>query len=226
MPVSTSFIREFANTNFAGFTFAKAGETWFFPQEKIVIVSVCGYKNNTLTPELYSYDLNSLILQKVFPVTPNDINIIQSLSSVTLSSINEPLLSHNKFKREYLFVVPGKDNNGKDVIIEITIKDLPQLEINSVNVYTTLSSNVISEPPAILHNLSTTLSTTDTLNFQCIATNTPATYAPVSLPSWVSLTNTGLFQGTPPSTPNTYLATFTVSNNVGPTYYSLNITVQ
>ena len=226
MPVSTSFIREFANTNFTGYTFAKAGETWFFPQEKIVVISVCGYKDNILTPELYSYDLNNLTLQKVFPVTPNDIITIQSLSSINLSSINEPLLSHNKFKREYLFVIPGKDNNGKDVLVEIGIKDLPQLEINTISVYTTLSSNTVSEPPAILHSLNTTLSTTSTLNFQCVATNTPVTFTPVSLPSWVNLTNTGLFQGTPPSTPNTYLATFTVSNSIGPTYYSLNITVQ
>ena len=125
-----------------------------------------------------------------------------------------------------MFVIPGKYNNGKDVLVEIGIKDLPQLEINTISVYTTLSSNTVSEPPAILHSLNTTLSTTSTLNFQCIAPNTPVTFTPVSLPSWISLTKSGLFQGNPPSTPSTYLATFTVSNSIGPTYYSLNITVQ
>ena len=226
MPVSTSFIREFANTNFTGYTFAKAGETWFFPQEKIVVISVCGYKDSILTPELYSYDLNNLTLQKVFPVLPKDITTIQDLSGTSLSLINDPVLSHNKLKREYLLVVSGKDSNEKDILIEITIKDLPQLEINTINVYTTLSGNTIFEPPAILHNLNTTLSTTDILNFQCTATSTPVTYTPITMPSWVNLTSTGLFQGTPPPTPSSYLATFTVSNNIGPTYYSLNIIVR
>ena len=226
MPVSTSFIREFANTNFTNYTFAKAGETWFFPQEKIAIISVCGFKNNILTPELYSYDFNSLVLQKVFPIISRDLNTLQNLSSINLASINEPLLSHNTFKKEYLLVVSGKDNNSEDILIEINIKDLPQLEISTISVYTTLSSSTISESPAIIHDLSVTLNTLDTLNFQCTATSTPVIYTPVSLPSWVTLTETGLFEGTSPLLPSTYLATFTVNNAIGPTYYSLNITVQ
>jgi hypothetical protein len=254
MPVSTSFIREFANTNFSGYTFAKVGETWFFPQEKIVIISVCGYKDDILTPELYSYDLYSLTLKKVFPVTSGDTNTLQSLSSVNLFSINEPLLSHNTFKREYLFVISGKGNNSEDILIEINIKDLPQLEIDTISVYSSLSSSTIFEPPALLHDLSVTLEgveqtevltisgnnplvtiageeiiaivTLDTLNFQCTATSAPVTYTPISLPSWVTLSETGLFEGTPPLLASTYLATFTVNNAIGPTYYSLNITVR
>jgi hypothetical protein len=107
-------------------------------------------------------------------------------------------------------------------------------------------------PPAILHDLSVTLEgvtevltisgnnplvtiageeiiaivTLDTLNFQCTATSAPVTYTPVSLPSWVTLSETGLFEGTPPLLASTYLATFTVNNAIGPTYYSLNITVR
>lgn len=226
IPVSTSFIREFANTNFSGYTFAKAGDTWFFPQEKIIIVSICSFSNNILIPELYSYNINDLTLQKVFPVSQTDITTIQSLSTLSLSTINDPILSHSSLKREYLYIITGKDNNNKDLIIEFTIKDLPKLELNSINIYTSLSSSVVLDPPAILHPLSVTLSTTDTLSFQCSANSIAVTFAGVSLPSWVSLTETGLFQGVPPTTSSNYLATFTVSNDIGPTYYSLNINVQ
>ena len=162
----------------------------------------------------------------IFCIISRDLNTLQNLSSINLASINEPLLSHNTFKKEYLLVVSGKDNNSEDILIEINIKDLPQLEISTISVYTTLSSSTISESPAIIHDLSVTLNTLDTLNFQCTATSTPVIYTPVSLPSWVTLTETGLFEGTSPLLPSTYLATFTVNNAIGPTYYSLNITVQ
>jgi hypothetical protein len=55
--------------------------------------------------------------------------------------------------------------------------------------------------------------------------NVPATFTPLNLPFWVSLTPDGLFTGTPPVSEGNYSATFKVTNSVGSTFYNLNINV-
>ena len=230
MPVSANLDKEFANTNLSTYTFAKAGETWFFPLEKQVVQSVCGVQNFTLTPELYQFDLNTQIFKKIFPVTSEDITSIQTLSSLNIVSIDSPTLSHNSLKKEYLLTLLGKNNNDKNVVIEFKIKDLSVKTIDTLTVYAPIPDTTPLNPPAITQTLKTTLNITNieyenALNFQCVATNGPVVFEPVSLPSWVSLSQNGLFTGTPPFATTSYNALFKVTNSVGPTYYSLLIDV-
>lgn len=230
MPVSANLDREFANTNLNSYTFARAGETWFFPNEKIVIQSVCGLKDGKLTPELYQLDLNSLIFRKVFPVNNNDITTINELTNLGLVSIDPPTLSYNVFRKEYLLTILGKNTDNKSVIIEIKIKNLSQTYIDEVIVYTPLEETQQINPPVITQNLITNINISNldflnALNFQCTAEDGPVTFEPVSLPSWVNLSSTGLFTGTPPQSDGQYIATFKVINSAGPSYYSLIINV-
>lgn len=230
MPVSANLDKEFANTDLSQYVFAKAGETWFFPEEKQVVQSICGIQNYILTPELYLLDLNTQNLRKIFPVTQEDITSINSLSSLNLISTEPPVLSHNTLKKEYLLTLLGKNSNDKNTIIEIKIKDLPTKTIDTLTVYTPTPVTAVTDPPLITQDLFTNLFITNieyenTLNFQCNVENGSATYELVSGPSWVNLSPTGLFTGTPPFATTSYTATFKASNTAGPTYYSLQINV-
>lgn len=230
MPVSANLDREFANINLSNFTFAQAGETWFFPNEKLVTQSVCGLTNSILTPELYQLDLNTQIFKKIFPVNSADIATINELVNLNLASIEPPTLSHNSLRKEYLLTILGKDANNKITIIEIKIKDLTQLYIDEVIVYNSLNSTQPLNPPVITQSLRTDLSITNieyqnALDFQCVAENGPVTFEPVSVPSWINLSPTGRFTGTPPFQTTQYIAEFKVSNSVGPSYYSLIINI-
>lgn len=229
IPVTISNSRERVS-NMSGYTYAKAGETWFFPEQKQVTVSTCGLANGVITPELYQLNLNNQKIKKIFPVIDDDITAIASLSGLNLSSINSPVLSHNDLKREYLFAILGKDNGNKDVIVEITVKDLPVAVIDTVTVYAPSKTTIASNPP-VVHQLLTVNLEIDfnnyqnSLNYQVIAQNGPVTFTPYEMPSWVQLTPSGLFTGTPPKSDNTYYASFIVSNEAGPTYYTLTINV-
>ena len=225
MPVQTNLDKEFVNTNLTNYTFAKAGETWFFPNKKLVTLSVCGLSGTTLIPELYTLNLNTQIFNKIFPSTQEDISLINELVHQNIVNIDPPVLSYNDLKGEYLFTIHGTDISNKDVLIEIKIKDLPIKVIDTINVYTPNTN--INTPPYITQELTTTVtnsvSTFNTLNFQCIANTTDVVYTPITLPSWVSLSPTGLFTGLPPKETKNYEAVFAVSNSAGPTYYSLVI---
>ena len=230
MPVSANLDKEFANINLSGFNFAQAGETWFFPEEKLITQSICGLEGSILTPELYQFNLNTLILKKIFPASIDDIITIKQLSSLNFASINSPILSHNSFRKEYLLTLFGKNTLNKDIMIEFIIKDLPILVLDKVIVYESLSDTVQLTPPFITQQLYTELLITNIdfenkLNFQCVAENGPVVFEPVSMPSWVNLTSSGLFTGTPPLETTSYTATFKITNSVGPTFYSLVIDV-
>lgn len=230
MPVSTNIDKEFANTDLTNFNFAQAGETWFFPEQKLITQSTCGLQNFILTPELYQFDLNTLILKKIFPVLETDITTINQLSSLNFVSVGPPILSHNTFRKEYLLTLFGKNTSNKNVMIEFIIKDLPTLFLDKVFVYESLPDTTPLNPPFITQQLYTELFITNLdfenkLNFQCIAENGPVVFEPVSIPSWVTLTSNGLFTGTPPFETTSYTATFKVTNSVGSTFYSLLINV-
>jgi hypothetical protein len=230
MPVSANLDREFADTNLVSYNFAKAGETWFFPEEKAVAQSVCGIQNFILTPELYLLNLNNQNLTKIFPVTQEDITAINTLSSLNITSIEPPVLSHNALKKEYLLTVLGKNNENQNIVIEFKINDLSTKSINTLTVYAPTPATTPLDPPVINQTLRVSLDITNieyenALNFQCIAENGPVVFESVDVPSWITLSPTGLFTGTPPFATTTYNALFKVTNSVGPTFYSLIIDV-
>lgn len=222
LPVTTNLNRELTGLNFVT-NYAKVGETWFFPNEKKVTISVCGLENNILTPELYSLDTNTLNLNKIFPIKADDILLITNLSSLNINSISSPVLTHNTFKKEYVLTLQGDDN-----IIEFSIKDLPILELTNITVYTPTIQTDSQLPPYITQNLNITTST-NTLFTYTVNTNIAAVFTLKSSPSWLNLSqinsNTCIFTGTSP-TAGTYYVEFYVENSVGKTYYTLSIIVQ
>lgn len=231
MPVSTNLDREFANIDLTGYAFAKAGETWFFPEKKEVVQSICGLSNNVLIPELYLLDINTQNLKKIFPVQATDISCVVSLSNLNLVSIDPPVLSHNSLKKEYLLTVLGKNNSNDNIIIEFKINDLPISTLSNITVYTPTPATEILDPPVISQVLNTTINITnieylDALNFQCNAENGPVVFEKISGPNWINLSSTGLFTGTPPFASTTYNVLFKVTNSSGPTYYSFVVTVR
>ena len=68
MPVQTNLLREFNNTLSTPLSVAKVGETWFFPEQKLVLISVCELSGSFLTPLLFELDTVKETLTKVFPV--------------------------------------------------------------------------------------------------------------------------------------------------------------
>lgn len=230
IPVSTNLNKEFANENLSTYTFSKAGETWFLPEQKLLIQSVCGLSGNNILPELYQLDINSQILKKIFPIVNSDITNIKSLSSLNLISIEPPTLSHNALKKEYLLTIFGKNNINKNTIIEMSIKDVPTKILNDITVYSSFEESTILDSPAIIHPLIVNIEITnldflDALIFQCTAENGPVTFEKVSGPAWIGLSPSGLFSGTPPLATTSYNTNFKVTNSVGPTYYSLIVNV-
>ena len=218
LPVTTSINRELSTISYTALGYAKPGETWFFPKEKIVIISTCSLYNNILLPELYSLNTNNQNLIKIFPIKQEDITLINDLSSLNLNNIQPPLLSHNTLKKEYVMVI-----NTDNKIIELNIKDLPVLELSNIVVYEQKSNEL---PPHIAQDLTITISPESSISYQINAINTPVIFVPINLPSWINLSSSGLFTGTASNITGIYNAEFYVENSVGPTYYTLSIIVQ
>lgn len=222
IPVSASLQREITKESLSEYTFAKVGDTWFMPQEKIVYVSVCGLSGNILTPELYKLDLLSREFFKVFP-NNNEKITINELSSLQLQTIDPPVLTYNSSKKQFLFTILGNNNNNKNNIIEFYIKNTPVPNLKDIIVYgpTTVYSNL---PPAITTNLLVQAVSGTTTTYQINANNNPLSYTLTNSYNWLKLNNSGLFTFTPPTTGIFYIP-FYVSNSVGPTYNSLTINV-
>ncbi len=224
LPVTNSLSREIAGIPLDQYIFAKAGETWFLPESKDIIQSICGLSGVNLTPELYKHNLNSLTFKKVFPIKQEDIITINSLSSLNFKNINSPLLSYNNLKKEYILIIQGQNTINQDILAEIIINDYSTLELKNITVYTTTSASNSQQglPPTINQSLISTLAYTTPLSVNLVAQNGPATFSSQSLPSWVILTTTGTLTGVAPS-PGIYTLPFVVNNNVGPAYYAYTV---
>lgn len=233
IPVTPSLTREFNGYNFNNSVYATMGDTWFFPDNNQVVLSVCGLSGTNLTPELYQYDVSNYIIKKIFPNNVSDITTISSLSSLSLSSIQAPILSYNELTSQYLFAILTKDTNNNDNLIEIVIKDPQVPVINTITVYTPNSATAIVDPPAILQNLNITLSANTPFSYTLVPDKPASSFVVSNLPSWVTFTTIptaynsfyGNFNLTTPSLTGIYNIPFYVSNNIGPTYYTLTLNV-
>ena len=230
MPVTANINNEINNKDLSIFTFAKAGETWFFPEEKLVTVTVCGLSGGVLTPELYQLNLLNQNFKKIFPATNSDTTTLNKLSSLNLTYIDPPVISYNNSKKEYMYSILGKDTDLKDNIIELKIKDTVTNTLDSVTVYKPTLASTIVDPPFIDQDLNKSLTISivtyfDGFSFQCTTNDSTAIFTATSKPDWLALTPDGLFTGIPPLKTSVYNVLFTVTNNIGPTYYNLNIEI-
>lgn len=229
MPISLSLNRELTSANLFPYTFAKVGDTWFMPQEKEVYISVCGLSGGMLLPGLYKLDL---VTRNFINIFSNNTNIIpiNELSGLQLQNIDSPVLTYNSLTKNFVFTILGQNASGKDHIIELTINNLASLTLTDVVVYKPETTSLTELPPIITHSLTIPATAGKTRTFQITAQNNPTLY---ELPAEVlvldgsptinyRVTNTGLFTLTPTIT-GLFNLQFSVSNNIGPTYYTLTV---
>jgi len=231
MPVSLSLNRELTNSNLSSYTFAKVGDTWFMPQEKEVYISVCGLSGAMLTPSLYKLNLGSRTFINIFP-NNSDTLLLNELSSLQLQSIDPPVLTYNSLIKKFTFTILGQNTSKKDHIIELTINNLANLTLDNIVVYKPETTTFAKLPPVITHSLTIPATASKTRTFQLSAQNNPTLYElPASILTYndpltinYKITDTGLFTITPLIT-GTFNLPFSVSNNVGPTFYTLTVNV-
>lgn len=69
LPVTTGLQREFNKTPLVSSApCAQVGDTWFLPEQKIVLISVCGLSGSVVSPEIYELDVSNETFKKVFPI--------------------------------------------------------------------------------------------------------------------------------------------------------------
>jgi hypothetical protein len=222
VPVSANLIREIQNSiiETSPSYFAKPGDTWFLSDEKAVIISTCYQLDGGLGifPELYKLDIVTKNFQKIFP-NNQDVILLRSILS-NYTTFAPPVLSYDKTKNEFLLTVLAGNTN----IIEFTVINTPDAPLKNITIYTPTNENN-KIPPIVTNNLSITATTSTPFSYKVDAINSPTSYTltdNVNYP-WITVDSNGLFTGTPPALGIFYIP-FIVSNSVGPTYYSLNIT--
>lgn len=219
-PVTTNITREINNQ--IGSNYAIAGETWFDPSKKIVLLSVVELNQYSVKPLLYEYNLNTKILQKVFPVLQGDnFRINYQLNSLSATFVDSPTLSYNKIKKQYIYSIPVTTINNIKNIIELTLNGV-NYGLHIQNIYEPKQEVL---PPSINHSLIYTLTSNQTFNIQITSTPVNTVYTTTSLLSWLSLTPTGNFTGTVPFDITTYYIPFSIQNSNGTTYHNLTLNV-
>jgi hypothetical protein len=69
LPVTTGLQREFSNDSLLpSVPCALVGDTWFLPEQKIALISVCGLSGSVVLPEIYELDISNETFKRVFPI--------------------------------------------------------------------------------------------------------------------------------------------------------------
>lgn len=221
IPATNNLNREFTNTLPLSATYAKPGDTWFFAKEKIVYASVVELKDYNLVPSIYALDINKNILKKVFTLI--DAEHLLTLKSLSATTVSRPVMSYCSSKKEFLYTLSIKDTSNKNSIISLIIKQITDLQLDSIKIYTPQSQEQL--PPTILTNLSINLTSNQFLQQQIDVVPVTSIFESIDFPDWALLTTTGLLTCTAPTIPNVYNLQFKVTNSVGPVYSSLSINV-
>jgi hypothetical protein len=146
IPVRPTLQRELTSGSYNNFVntynkFAVAGDTWFFPERKKVLLSVCSLVGGAVIPELYSYDIIDSSLKRVFPTAQDDITSLVQLRRCGIINVNKPVLSYDDITRTYLITTLCTDNENNYFIIEVTLSDATLPRLTKINVYCTSIPN-------------------------------------------------------------------------------------
>jgi hypothetical protein len=218
LPINLSLVREISagNSPLINYNYAVAGDTWFFSDEKAVIISTCYCDSGRLYPELFKLDLNTKLFTKIFPIREEDKNTIIFNGA---SNNQRPLLTYNEITNEFLYSVVVNNNN----LVELFIKYLPEPYLVDGKTYSPLNAQNITSYTN--QTLALTATSTTPFTYQVNALNTPTSFSITDAAyDWVTVSSTGLFTGTPLTSGN-FFVPFIIFNSYGPIYYSLNITV-
>jgi hypothetical protein len=224
LPVQTNLKKDLSNNEVTINTvYSKPGDTWFFPDKKEVCVSVCGVSGNNIYPEVYKLNLIDLTFNKIFPVESQDITTLNELSSLSITSIQSPVLSHNTLLNEYILSVHGFTDEQKMYLIEIAINDLETHTLKNITIYNSLLDPLL--PPSLEYVPFTTATLATTTTYQITNSTLSSTFTQIAnipeIPDGIIDSN-GLFTGTPAVT-GIHEIPFTLSNLNGATYYTLTI---
>ncbi len=220
LPVQTNLNREITNTLPTNQPLAKIGDTWFFAKDRKVIISSIELQNYNVTVSLYSLNLNTNILKQELNIA----SITPTFSSLNITEVTKPVLSYNSSKKQFLYSFVGKNIENKNTIVSLYINNFLQFEVDKIKIYTPQTQP--SLPPTLLSNLNITLPVSSTYFEQLITSSSNSIFEPINFPNWAELSKDGKFTVIlAPETVQTYNLPFKVTNDAGPVYASLNITI-
>jgi len=219
LPVLASLSRELNGDTFT--EYAITGDTWFFPSEKKVFLSVIYLSGGVVYPEIYGLDINTNNFYKAFPVLSEDSLDLASLSGVN-TIIGRPVLSYDYDAKEYVFSTLFTNLSGQNSLIEIIISDNEILELKGATMYTP-NNATIGEPPIVLNELNFFVPTLETFSTTLSVLNTPTSILLGNALPWITLnTNTLLLSGIPQNN-GIYTIPLTLTNSYGSTYYTVKV---
>jgi len=67
-PLTIGLKREYSTPGLTGVSVAQVGDTWFLPEQKIALLSICELSAHRVVPQLYELDIVNETFSKVFPI--------------------------------------------------------------------------------------------------------------------------------------------------------------
>ncbi len=201
-------------------------QTWFLSQEKNTFCLFTETTERYFYPVLYKYEINSNKSEKQFPATLSDINALQtSLSAYTPI---EACLTYNETTRTFGITYQATDSLGDLVFINIKLKRLEDIELESIDIYENKHRlQTITMPPIVLSYHLSAIPVTKNVPFSYTVSglNNPTAYAIIdagSIFNQINVNASGTFTGTITAA-GLYHVQYSLSNQIGSTQYSLTL---
>jgi hypothetical protein len=199
-------------------------QTWFLPEEKTIVCLFTETSASSFFPVLYTYNLNSSSFNKIFPTTQYN-TLRTTLSSYTPK---EGRFVYNSSTRTYGITYNAKDVNDGIVFINLKLKRLEDIELETIDVFENRNPyRVNTMPPILLTQYLSAIPVTinSTFSLEVSAYNNPTAYEIIQTSSGVTelqVTSAGTFTGKLTSD-GIHHINYSISNDVGSTYYALTL---
>ena len=104
-------------------TVCTVGETWFFPKERKIAISMIYLDSGRPRPVVYVYDMNTLGIKKLFDYGAADVDTQTGLDSLTLDRVDAPTLQYDYTKKVYTCAFSGRNTSDQTPrIVTFTIE--------------------------------------------------------------------------------------------------------
>jgi hypothetical protein len=201
-------------------------QTWFLPAEKNVICMFTEVSGNSFFPVLYTYNLNTTNLVKIFPVLTEQYNSLNT--ALSSYSYQDGRFCYNSATRTYGITYHCLDSNNDIVFVNVKLNRLEDLELDTIDIYenrTSYQTNTM--PPIVLTNYLSAIQvpTNSAFTVTVSAYNNPTSYELISSSSGsneVAVNSSGTFTGTFTSN-GLYHVNYFISNEIGTTQYCLTL---
>lgn len=113
-------------------------QTWFFADIKKVVIFLTALSpgNDSFVPEFYELDLDTFVLQKVFPSTQMLTTAFQTaLSNFSYSELSRGLLHYNPTSHKYLITYTGVTETSGLFVINITVNSYEAYNFEKIDIY-------------------------------------------------------------------------------------------